>query len=126
MSPSAIMLLPGEGTITPDPLGLPRVRKASGPDTGGAYTLHESNRAPGQGAPPHVHPEHEEAFYLLSGTIDFTIGTKRLMASAGTFVSVPRGTLHAFEVAGDEPATYLCIFSPPPRAATGTEVAFAP
>lgn len=115
MSQSAIVLRQGEGAIVPDPLGLPRVRKASARDTGGAYTLHESSRTPGQGAPPHLHAEHEEAFYVIDGIIDFSVGDERVRASAGTFLLVPRDTPHAFEVVGDAAATYLCIFSPPLR-----------
>ena len=77
------------------------------------YTVHESTRAQGQGAPLHVHAEHEEAFYVLDGLIDFTVEDDLIRAGSGTFVLVPRGTTHAFEVVGDAPARYLCIFSPP-------------
>jgi quercetin dioxygenase-like cupin family protein len=110
---AVVVLRPGEGAEAPDALGDPRVVKASAVDTAGAYTLHETTKAPGRGAPPHVHYKHEEAFYVLDGSIEFTIDETRITAGAGSFVLVPRGTRHAFEVIGDAPARYLCIFSPP-------------
>ena len=108
-----VVLHLGEGASAPDALGDPRLAKATAKDTGGAYTLHESTRLPGRGAPPHVHHKHEEAFYVLDGAIEFTVDETRITAGAGSFVLVARGTQHAFTVIGDTPARYLCIFSPP-------------
>jgi quercetin dioxygenase-like cupin family protein len=110
---AVVVLHPGEGASAPDALGDPRVAKATAKDTDGAYTVHESSKAPGRGAPLHVHHKHEEAFYVLDGSIEFTVDEQRITAGAGAFVLVPRGTKHAFAVVGDAPARYLCIFSPP-------------
>jgi quercetin dioxygenase-like cupin family protein len=102
-----------EGLASPDPLGRPRLLKALPEDTRGAYTLAQSTRAPGLGAPPHVHAEHEEAFYVLDGELTFNVDEQALVATAGTFLMVPRGVEHAFDITGNADATYLCIFSPP-------------
>ena len=109
----AIVLQAEEGNRAPDALGRPRVVKAASEVTRGAYTLHESRRLPGQGAPPHVHSKHEEAFYVLEGVVRFTVDSRVIEAKAGAFVLVPRGTMHSFEASGATPAKYLCIFSPP-------------
>lgn len=102
-----------EGEAAPDPLGHPRLVKATAANTGGAYTLTQSTKQPGLGAPLHFHAEHEEAFYVLEGELTFTVEQKTEIAPAGTFLLVPRGIQHAFDITSDAAATSLCIFSPP-------------
>ena len=55
----------------------------TGDDTNGKYALWEAIVPPGGGPPPHVHSREEQGFYILEGEITFTIGVKRLVASAG-------------------------------------------
>jgi len=57
----------------------------TGDDTNGKYALWEAIVPPGGGPPLHVHSREEEGFYVLEGEITFTIGDKRLVASAGMF-----------------------------------------
>jgi quercetin dioxygenase-like cupin family protein len=47
------------------------------------------------GPPPHMHP-WDEAFFMLEGEMEFTLGDRRLRLSPGMFVYVPAGTVHAF------------------------------
>lgn len=49
----------------------------------------------GAGPPPHCHP-WDEAFYVLEGTIEFTVGADTTVLGAGSLVHVPGGTTHAF------------------------------
>jgi quercetin dioxygenase-like cupin family protein len=70
---------------------------ATGADTGGKYALWEAIVLPGGGPPPHVHSREEEGFYVLEGEITFVVGEDRLIATAGIFVNMPIGTLHAFK-----------------------------
>src|SRR6478672_13756033 len=70
---------------------------ATGEDTNGKYTLFEAIVPPGGGPPPHVHSREEEGFYILEGEITFTIGDKRLVASAGMFANMPVGTPRSFK-----------------------------
>src|SRR5436853_4529710 len=70
---------------------------ATGDDTNGKYALWEAIVPPGGGPPPHVHSREEEGFYILAGDITFTIGDKRLVASAGMFANMPMGTPHSFK-----------------------------
>ena len=52
----------------------------------------------------HVHPSQEERFEVVSGTMKFRLGRKKIIAEAGDTVVVPPGSVHKFANAGDEPA----------------------
>jgi len=74
-------------------------------DTGGAtlefdLELAADGRVPGA----HVHPEQEERFHVLEGTMAFRLGLRRIVAEAGESVVVPAGRVHTFANAGDGPA----------------------
>ena len=87
--------------------------KADEEATQDAYRLFESTVPPsGQGAPPHIHELAEEGFYVLEGALSFRLGERDLVAEAGSFVLVPRGTAHAFHNPLPQPARYLVIWSP--------------
>jgi mannose-6-phosphate isomerase-like protein (cupin superfamily) len=64
------------------------------------------------GPPQHRHAEHDEGFYVVSGTVRFTSGEKSFEASARTLVMVPPGAPHTFANPGDEPAIMLNTFTP--------------
>ena len=85
---------------------------ATGDDTNGRYAMWEAIVPPGGGPPPHVHSREEEGFYVLEGEITFTIGEKRLVASAGTFANMPVGTPHSFKNEGSRPARMLISVAP--------------
>jgi quercetin dioxygenase-like cupin family protein len=53
----------------------------------------------------HAHPEQEETFHVTSGTMQFKLGRKTIMATAGDTVVVPAGATHRFSNAGDDLAT---------------------
>lgn len=72
----------------------------------------ESEVPPGGGFPPHVHDQHEEAFYVLSGAIDYLVGDAWTAAVAGTVVFVPAGEPHGFRNSSEQPARHLAIASP--------------
>jgi quercetin dioxygenase-like cupin family protein len=52
----------------------------------------------------HVHPEQEERFHVLEGTMRFRLGLRTIIASAGESVIVPAGRVHKFANDGDQPA----------------------
>jgi quercetin dioxygenase-like cupin family protein len=81
--------------------------------TGGVVSLIDGTWQPGGFAPiPHVHQGEDETFYTLAGRFEFRIGDDRVVADPGTLVFVPRGILHGFRVAGDEPARLLAWHTP--------------
>ncbi len=63
-------------------------------------TLTPDGKVPGA----HVHPEQEERFEVLSGTMKFKLGRSTIVAGPGETVVVPRGARHRFSNAGDENA----------------------
>jgi glyoxylate utilization-related uncharacterized protein len=48
----------------------------------------------------------------LEGEINVTIGDQTIRGAAGSFVLIPRGTVHTFSTVGTEPAKMLVIISP--------------
>ena len=85
-----------------------------GRSVGGRWGVVECILSPGWGGPPqHIHREHDEAFFILTGTVRFTSGTSELIARAGSLVTAPIGDPHTFANAdGDAPASLLCTVTP--------------
>lgn len=104
---------PGEGEAIP--LG-PAVRMRvleNGSSTGHRLGLVEGRLAPNSGGPPqHRHALHEEAFYVVSGEVRFTIGAQNHDVGPGTFLMVPTGAPHTFSNPGDDEAVMLTVFTP--------------
>ena len=111
ISDGNIVLGPGEGRTVPVP-GHKLTHKAVGADTDGAYSLLEVELV-GDGPPQHIHKGEDEAFYVLEGKMKVLVGERTFVVTAGSFVTIPRGTVHAFARVGQEPAKVLAIFSPP-------------
>jgi mannose-6-phosphate isomerase-like protein (cupin superfamily) len=64
------------------------------------------------GPPQHRHAQHDEGFYVVSGTARFTVGVTVHDAPAGTLVMVPPGVPHTFANPGDQPVVMINTFSP--------------
>jgi mannose-6-phosphate isomerase-like protein (cupin superfamily) len=60
----------------------------------------------------HRHAEHDEGFYVVSGTARFTVGATDYEAPPGTLVMVPPGAPHTFANPGDEPLVMVNTFTP--------------
>jgi quercetin dioxygenase-like cupin family protein len=98
----AIEVLPGE-TVT---------FKAVSTDTDGAYTLIEVIDEPQSGPPLHLHRREDESFYILEGTFAFQIGDLTETATAGWFLTAPKGIPHSYKNIGTTPAKMLTLFVP--------------
>jgi quercetin dioxygenase-like cupin family protein len=82
------------------------------PDTDGHLTSHRSVFQPGkEGAPPHLHREAAELFFVLKGRLRVLTGEELVELAQGDFLHVPPNTPHAFEAAGDEPAEVLFVLT---------------
>ncbi|MFJ6662381.1 dimethylsulfonioproprionate lyase family protein [Streptomyces sp. NPDC091383] len=103
---------PGDGEVIV--LGPTRMRVLEdGNHTGHRLAITESVLAPHtQGPPQHRHARHDEGFYVLSGTVRFTVGEEDYDAGTGTLVMVPPGTPHTFANPTDQPAVLLSTFTP--------------
>lgn len=82
------------------------------PDTSGHLTSHRSIFQPGkEGAPPHLHREAAEVFFVLGGSLRVLTGKKLVELNQGDYLLVPPNTPHAFEAAGNEPAEVLFVLT---------------
>ncbi|MBV8612237.1 MAG: cupin domain-containing protein [Acetobacteraceae bacterium] len=66
--------------------------------SGGRCTVMEQLMPQGAGPSPHVHPFHDEWFYVMEGALDLEVDGRRAAAGAGAYVFVPRNAVHAFKV----------------------------
>jgi quercetin dioxygenase-like cupin family protein len=64
------------------------------------------------GAPPHVHSNEDEHFYVLSGEVEFLSGEEVKTVTAGGLVVLPRGHIHGFWNQQDKPAKMLLVVTP--------------
>ena len=109
-SSRGIILGPGEGYTIPGTNAI--TLKATGEETGGSIGFLEATSAPGYGPPRHVHRSSDELFYVLEGEFLFLVGEREVSAPPGTFVFIPRGTVHAAKVIGTEPGKVLTAYVP--------------
>jgi quercetin dioxygenase-like cupin family protein len=103
---------PGEGEAA---LGGPlQVRiLEDGSTTAHRLGIAEITIAPRAAGPPsHRHAGHDEGFYVVSGTAEFTVGDQTYQAPRGTLVMIPPGAPHTFANPADEPAVLLNTFTP--------------
>ena len=105
-----IVLRPGEGRTIPgtDAITL----KATSEETGGSVGFLEATSAPGTGPPRHIHHSCDELFYVLEGEFLFLVDERQVSALPGTFVFIPRGTVHAAKVIGTESGKVLAAYIP--------------
>ncbi len=84
----------------------------------GATTAHrlgigEITLAPHSSGPPqHRHAQHDEGFYVVSGTARFTVGDATHDAPPGSLVMVPPGVPHTFANPGEQPLVMVNTFTP--------------
>ena len=82
-------------------LGIITLRLLVGADqTDGAFALGEfSGGEAGPWTVPHIHEKTEESFYILDGKFTFTLDDDDVEAGPGSFILVPRGTIHVMRAA---------------------------
>jgi mannose-6-phosphate isomerase-like protein (cupin superfamily) len=103
---------PGEGEVAlAGPMQL-RILE-DGSTTSRRLGIAEITIAPHTAGPPqHRHARHDEGFYVVSGTAQFTVGDLTRDAGPRTLVMIPPGAPHTFANAGDEPVVLLNTFTP--------------
>lgn len=77
-----------------------------------APSLVKCQTAPGQGSPPHLQRHDLEAFYVLEGEYEFTLGGEAQTHGPGGFMLVPRDVPHHFRNPGKAPARMLILNTP--------------
>ena len=92
-------------------LGMPLRFLCDVQDTAGAWSLMEEEIPAGHGPPAHRH-DWDEAYYVISGALDFEMDGKPVRIESGDFAYLPRNTVHGFKGASQIPARVL-IFAVP-------------
>ena len=94
------------GQTIENPLSGERITfRKTAADTGGELLAFDLELSPDGHVPGmHVHPTQEERFEVVSGTMRFRKGLKKVTAGPGDVVVVPPGTAHKFANGGDETA----------------------
>ncbi|USI74947.1 cupin domain-containing protein [Sphingomonas morindae] len=109
-APALIRIAAGEG----EPFaiaGATLTWKVRSRDAGADFCFFEQRLAPGEGVPLHTH-SYPEAFYILSGVVEFAedAAPERVQRCvAGDVVLARAGALHMFFNRGTEPARLLSI-----------------
>jgi mannose-6-phosphate isomerase-like protein (cupin superfamily) len=108
-----IVVPPGGGQPVRRRFGEQTVIAIRAADTRDAYVVRENAAPAGYSAVPfHIHHGAEEAFYILEGTMTVTTPEREVKAQAGSFVLIPRGTVHAFANHEAAPLRWLTFISP--------------
>jgi quercetin dioxygenase-like cupin family protein len=85
--------------------------KATADETGGSLFIFEDYMTQGKVTPLHLHPDEEEAIYLIEGELLVQVEGENHRVSSGGLCVVPRGVPHAFLVIS-ETARALVTTSP--------------
>lgn len=86
---------------------------ASGDRTHDSFSLlRTQNEPPGFGPPLHIHHDAAEAFYVLNGVYLMYLPSGEYRCEPGSFVYVPRGVPHTFQVVSEGAGEKLNLFAP--------------
>jgi quercetin dioxygenase-like cupin family protein len=102
----------GDGDRVRSPLGGEITFIVRGEQSNGALAALEAVNAPGEGPPLHVHTREDETVYVLEGDFRWKLGDDLSETGPGSFVFIPRGLAHTWEVVGDRPGRALITFAP--------------
>ena len=84
----------------------------SSKETNSGLTLVQITSAVGCGVPWHVHANEDETFYIIKGSVEFSLPGKTIVAHEGETVFAPRKIAHTYRVVGSEPATFNVTVTP--------------
>ncbi len=85
---------------------------ATGQETEGAYSLFDALVPPSGGPPLHRHSREAEAFYVIEGSVEFTVDGETRLGTAGSFFHLPAGSVHRFQNVSSTPARMLILVVP--------------
>jgi mannose-6-phosphate isomerase-like protein (cupin superfamily) len=76
------------------------------------FNLSIITKDPGDGPPLHVHPEEDDAFYILEGEIVMIVEDDEVTVGRGAFVLVPPGVPHTFANRSQAVARIVNVHAP--------------
>jgi mannose-6-phosphate isomerase-like protein (cupin superfamily) len=68
----------------------------------------------GSGAPRHLHHDHDETFYVVSGTLVVDVDGEVVTVGPGGLARATRGIAHSFRNPGPGDAVVLAMYDPAP------------
>ncbi|SDS14282.1 cupin domain-containing protein [Microlunatus soli] len=74
---------------------------------------------PGKANPRHRHANCDEVLYVLTGSIEHSLGDDTFPMQAGDIVSIPCGTMHNARNVGDEVAEFVICYNSADRQTEG-------
>jgi quercetin dioxygenase-like cupin family protein len=110
--PTGIAVGGEEGEHIRSPLGGDVTQIVRGEHSNGALAALEAINAPGEGPPLHVHSREDETVYVLEGEFRWKLGDELSTTGPGSFVFIPRGVPHTWQVIGEEDGRALITFFP--------------
>ena len=102
----------GEGERIRSPLGGDVTQILRGEHSNGELAALEAINGPGEGPPLHVHTREEETVYVLEGEFRWKLGDELSVTGPGSFVFMPRGVSHTWQVIGEGDGRMLVTFFP--------------
>src|SRR5271165_5882963 len=75
--------------------------------TDGTCSVLFADLKPGEGAPPHLHREFDEYFFVVEGSVFLVVDGKEGVIVPGTLAFTPRGAIHTFKNIGASTASML-------------------
>src|SRR5258708_28177895 len=85
--------------------GIVRMNVLLGPGRAEGFAMFVSTFPPlGGGPPTHHHNSYDEAFYVVSGEMEFRVDGETARVPAGSMAWIPRGSIHSFRNPCPEPA----------------------
>jgi quercetin dioxygenase-like cupin family protein len=87
------------------------VERVTADQTNGAYSMLEQWITADGNPPPHMHTHEDEAFLVVDGEIDVTVGETTTRVGPGEFAFAPRGVPHTYAVVSD--TAHLFVIASP-------------
>jgi quercetin dioxygenase-like cupin family protein len=84
---------------------------AMGNETNGNQSLMKITVQRGAEPPAHTHSREDEAYFILAGSITYTIGEDIITVNQGEYVYLPKNVPHKFAVVSEK-AEVLMLISP--------------
>ncbi|MDQ3442031.1 MAG: cupin domain-containing protein [Chloroflexota bacterium] len=92
--------------------GLQATVARSAADTGGAYVEMDVMAEPGSRTTIHYHPEQEETYQVVEGTLEVFHNAGWQAVPAGQSLTIPPKAVHGFRNASDGPVRFLNVHRP--------------
>jgi quercetin dioxygenase-like cupin family protein len=110
---SGVAVGTGDGERIRSPLGGDITHLVRGQESNGALAALEAVNTPGEGPPLHRHTLEDETVYVLEGEFRWKLGDRLISSTGpGSFVFIPRGLPHTWQVIGDQSGKMLVTFFP--------------